>query len=78
MNEVKDHSPPSENPMRVVVRPYSSALTEKRKDLDAVRAILGESVKYYNLSLSHAGDVRNGLMIASITLFFSCFERANT
>jgi len=64
--------------MRVVVRPYSSALTEKRKDLDAVRAILGESVKYYNLCLSHAGDVRNGLMIASITLFFSCFERANT
>lgn len=78
MNEIKDRPSLSEKPTRVTVRPYSSVLTEKRKDLDAVRAILGESVKYYNLSLSHAGDVRNGLMIASITLFFSCFERANT
>jgi len=78
MKEINDHPPLSGNRMRVVVRPYSTALTEKEKDLDAVRAILGGSVKYYNLSLSHAGDVKNGLMIASITLFFSCFERANT
>lgn len=77
MNDSEKLTPLLKGPIQL--ERYTSPLIEKKEDVDAVASILSDSVKYFNLSLKAQDpaldDIRNGLMIASITLFFSCFEK---